>query len=115
MYKKLDTILLSENIFIFFIFLLTKNIFFVNIINVERQGAFMKRFYKVSDSVFIEIGFIETISKWYADLIDVDLHRIISTNSNYDKTKLIASIVKDNWFTDNLDNFAIFIEDIFKQ
>lgn len=74
----------------------------------------MKRFYKVSDSVFIEIGFVETISKWYADLIDVDSHRIISTNSNTVKVKLIASIVKDNWFTDNLDNFALFIEDILK-
>ena len=75
----------------------------------------MKRFYKINESRVIEIGFVETISKWYADLIDVDSHRIISTNSNYFKDGLIVSIVKDNWFSDNLVNFARFIEDILNQ
>lgn len=75
----------------------------------------MKRFYKINESRVIEIGFVETISKWYADLIDVDSHRIILTNSNYYKDRLIASIVKDNWFADNLVNFARFIEDILNQ
>lgn len=98
-----------KNIFIFF---LTKKIFFVNIINVERQGVNMKRFYKISDTLFLEMGFVEAINKWYADLIDVDTHRIISTNSNTEETKLIASIVRDNWFGSNLENFKSFIEDI---
>ena len=74
----------------------------------------MKRFYKVSDSVFMTIGYIETISKWYAELIDTNAHKIISTNSNSDKAKLIADIVKENWFGGNIDNFALFIEDILK-
>ncbi len=78
------------------------------------KGANMIRYYKVNDSRFIEIGFNETINQWYATLIDVNAHKSISTNTNNDKIKLIASIVKNNWFSDNLDNFASFIEDIIK-
>lgn len=78
------------------------------------KGVFMIRVYKVSDSVFMTIGFNETINKWYADLADTNAHKIISTNINSDKAKLIANIVKDNWFGAKIDNFAIFIEDILK-
>lgn len=74
----------------------------------------MKRFYKVNDVVFMEVGFIETTNKWYADLIDINLHKKIATYDNTDKVKLIADIVRYNWFGSYCENFALFIEDIFK-
>ena len=74
----------------------------------------MKRFYKVNDSRFIEICFVKSIDKWYADLIDITTHDVISTNENTDKIKLIADIVRDNWFSSDMVNFSIFIEDILK-
>ena len=74
----------------------------------------MKRFYKVNDSRFVEIGFVKSIDKWYADLIDITTHNVISTNGNTDKIKLIADIVRDNWFNSDMDNFSLFIEDILK-
>ena len=74
----------------------------------------MKRFYKVNDFVFLEFGFIESINKWYADLIDVEVHKKITTFDNTDKIKLIADIVRYNYFGSNYDNFALFIEDVLK-
>ena len=75
----------------------------------------MKRFYKVNDSMFIEIGFIKSIDRWYADLIDIEVHERIATNYNTDKIKLIADIVRDTWFSsDDMVNFSFFIEDILK-
>ena len=74
----------------------------------------MKRFYKVNDFVFMEIGFIETSNKWYADLIDVKIHKKIATYDNTDKVKLIIDIVRDDWYGAYFDNFAIFLEDILK-
>ena len=71
----------------------------------------MKRFYKINDFMFMEMGFND---KWYAKLIDIKIHKIISTISNTDKFKLIADIVRDYWFGSNSDNFALFIEDIIK-
>ena len=74
----------------------------------------MKRFYKVSDSRFVEIGFVKSIDKWYADLIDITTHDVISTNDNTDKIKLIADIVRDDWFNSDMVNLSLFIEDILK-
>lgn len=74
----------------------------------------MKRFYKVNDSMFIEIGFVKSIDKWYADLIDINTHEITATNDNIDKVNLIADIVKNNWFSSDMDNLSLFIEDILK-
>ena len=74
----------------------------------------MKRFYKVNDFMFVEIGFIKSIDKWYADLIDIGTHEIIETNDNTDKIKLIADIVKNNWFSSDMNNLSLFIEDILK-
>ena len=74
----------------------------------------MKRFYKVNNSRFVEIGFVKSIDKWYADLIDITTHDVISTNDNTDKIKLIADIVRDNWFSSDMDNLSLFIEDILK-
>ena len=74
----------------------------------------MKRFYKVNDSRFVGIGFVKSIEKWYADLIDITIHDVISTNDNTDKIKLIADIVRDNWFSSDMDNLSLFIEDILK-
>lgn len=71
----------------------------------------MKRFYKINDFMFMEIGFTD---KWYAELIDIERHKVVSTFSNTDKFKLIADIVKDYSFGSNSDNFALFIEDIIK-
>lgn len=71
----------------------------------------MKRFYKINDFMFMEMGFTD---KWYAELIDIKIHKIISTYSNTDKFKLISDIVSDYWFGSNSDNFALFIEDIIK-
>ena len=71
----------------------------------------MKRFYKINDFMFIEMIFTD---KWYAEIIDINRHKIISTYSNKDKFKLIADIVRDYWFGSNSDNFALFIEDIIK-
>lgn len=74
----------------------------------------MKRFYKVNDFMFVEIGFVKSIDKWYADLIDIGTHEIIETNDNTDKIKLIADIVKNNWFSSDMNNLSLFIEDILK-
>lgn len=74
----------------------------------------MKRFYKVNDSMFVETVFIKSIDKWYVDLIDVTTHEVIETNDYTDKIKLIADIVKNNWFGSDMNNLAIFIEDILK-
>ena len=74
----------------------------------------MKRYYKVDDFLFMEIGFKETFDMWYADLIDIVSHKKIATTSNTDKVKLIADIVKNNWFSSDMDNFSVFIEDILK-
>ena len=74
----------------------------------------MKRFYKVNNFMFIEIGFVKSINKWYADLIDIGTHEIIKTNDNTDKIKLIADIVRYNWFSSDMDNLSSFIEDILK-
>ena len=74
----------------------------------------MKRFYKVNDSVFVEIDFVDTINEWQAYLIDVEAHKTISMIVDIDKTKLIANIVGNNWFKSNIDNFALFLEDILK-
>lgn len=74
----------------------------------------MKRFYKVNDFRFVEIGFVKSTDKYYADLIDIKSHDVISSNDNTDKIELIADIVRDNWFSSNYDNFALFIEDILK-
>ena len=74
----------------------------------------MKRFYKVNDSRFVEIGFVKSIDKWYANLIDITTHDVISTNDNTDKIKLIADIVIDNWFNSDMNNLSLFIEDILK-
>ena len=71
----------------------------------------MKRFYKINDFMFMEIDFTD---KWYAEIIDINKHKIISTYNNKDKFKLIADIVKDYWYGSNSDNFALFIEDIIK-
>lgn len=70
----------------------------------------MKRFYKINDFMFMEIGFTD---KWYAELIDIKKHKIISTFSNADKFNLIAEIVRDYWFGSNSDNFTIFIKDMY--
>ena len=75
----------------------------------------MNRFYKVNDFMFVEIGYVETINMWYADLIDFRTHEKIATNDNTDKIKLIASIVRDKWFGEYTDNFALFIEDVLKK
>lgn len=74
----------------------------------------MKRFYKVNDFRFIEIGFVKSIDKWYADLIDITTHDVISTNDNKNKYKLIADIVRDDWFNSDMDSLSLFIEDILK-
>ena len=74
----------------------------------------MRRFYRVSNSIFLEIDFVETINEWQAYLIDVEVHKIITTTVDTDKTKLIANIIKDNWFSSNIENFSLFIEDILK-
>ena len=74
----------------------------------------MKRFYKVNDSRFVEIGFIKSTDKWYADLIDFKIHEKIATNANKNKYKLIADIVRDDWFNSDMDNLSLFIEDILK-
>ena len=74
----------------------------------------MKRFYKVDDFMFIEIGFVKSIDKWYADLIDIEVHEKIATNANKNKYKLIADIVRDDWFNSNMDNLSLFIDDILK-
>ena len=74
----------------------------------------MKRFYKVSNSAFIEIDFVDTINEWQAHLIDTELHKIISTIINKDKINLIADIIYSNWFNSNIDNFGLFITDILK-
>lgn len=92
--------------------MLTKNIFFVNIINVERQGAYMKRFYKINELRVIEIGFNNVNNVWYADLIDLSINDKISTISNTQKSKVVADIVKENWFTNNIINFSKFIDDV---
>ena len=70
----------------------------------------MKRFYKINDFMFMEIGFVD---KWYAKLIDTKVHKIISTYTNTDKYQLIAEIVREYWFGSNSDNFAIFIKDMY--
>ena len=74
----------------------------------------MKKFYKVNDSKFVEIDFVDTISEWQAYLIDVEEHKAISMFIETDKIKLIANIVGDNWFKSDINNFAIFLEDILK-
>ena len=74
----------------------------------------MKRFYRVSNSVFMEIDFVDTINEWQAYLIDIEVHKTISTIINADKIKFIADIVRNNWFSSNTDNFGLFIEDILK-
>ena len=74
----------------------------------------MKRFYKVSNSDFMEIDFVDTINEWQAHLIDVELHKTISTIINKDKINLIADIIYSNWFNSNTDNFELFITDILK-
>ena len=74
----------------------------------------MKRFYRVSNSAFMEIDSVDTINEWQAHLIDIELHETISTIINANKIKLIADIISNNWFTTNDDNFRIFIEDILK-
>ena len=74
----------------------------------------MRRFYRVSNSTFLEIDFVETINEWQAYLIDVEVHKTIATIVDTDKTKLIANIIKDNWFSSNIENFSLFIEDILK-
>lgn len=74
----------------------------------------MKRFYRVSNSVFLEIDFVDTINEWQAYLIDIEIHKTISTIINADKIKLIANIVCNNWFSSNSDNFELFLEDILK-
>lgn len=78
------------------------------------KGLFMRRFYKVNNSIFLEIDFVDTINEWQAYLIDVEVHKTISTVFNTDKTKLIANIIRDNWFSSNTKNFGLFIEDILK-
>lgn len=74
----------------------------------------MKRFYRVSNSVFLEIDFVDTINEWQAYLIDIEVHKTISTIIDSDKIKLIANIVRNNWFSSNSDNFELFLEDILK-
>lgn len=74
----------------------------------------MRRFYKVNNSVFLEIDFVETINEWQAYLIDVEVHKTISKIVDADKIKLIANIIRDNWFSSNIENFSLFIEDILK-
>ena len=74
----------------------------------------MKRFYKVNDSIFLEIDFVDTINEWQAYLIDVEVHKTILMIVDTDKTKLITNIIRDNWFTSNTVNFGLFIEDILK-
>ena len=74
----------------------------------------MKKIYKVNDSMFVEIGYVKSINKWYAYLINNITHDVISTNYNINKNKLIADIVRDNWFSSDMDNLSLFIEDILK-
>lgn len=74
----------------------------------------MKRFYRVSNSVFMEIDFIDTINEWQAYLIDIEVHKTISTIISADKIKIIVDIVRNNWFSSNTDNFGLFLEDILK-
>ena len=74
----------------------------------------MRRFYRVSNSTFLEIDFVETINEWQAYLIDVEVHKTIAMIVDTVKVNVIANIVKDNWFTSNIKNFAVFIEDILK-
>ena len=74
----------------------------------------MRKFYKVNGSRFVEIFFVDTINEWHAYLIDVEVHKAISVIRNTDRIKLIANIVTDNWFKSNIDNFALFLEDILK-
>ena len=74
----------------------------------------MKRFYRVNNSVFMEIDFVDTINEWQAYLIDIEIHKTVSMIVNSDKMKLIADIVSNNWFSSNTVNFALFIEDILK-
>lgn len=78
------------------------------------KGAFMKRFYKVNDNRFIEFGFNNNDNVWYADLIDFNSHTKISTVGNKEKARTIADIVKENWFSVNINNFSKFIEDVIK-
>lgn len=62
----------------------------------------------------MEIDFSDTINEWVAYLIDMEKHTTISMINNADKTKLIADIIRDNWFKSNDDYFRLFIEDILK-
>lgn len=78
------------------------------------KGLYMKRFYRVSNSVFMEIDFVDTINEWQAYLIDIDVHKTISTLINTDKVKLIVDIISNHWFISNDENFGLFIEDILK-
>ena len=78
------------------------------------KGYNMKRFYRVNNSVFMEIDFVDTINEWQAYLIDIEIHKTVSMIVNSDKMKLIADIVSNNWFSSNTVNFALFIEDILK-
>lgn len=74
----------------------------------------MEKYYKIDEFLFIEIGFNEKFDMWYADLIDIILNKKIATIANTDIVKLIADIIRDDWFSSNNDNFALFIEDILK-
>ena len=74
----------------------------------------MKRFYRVNNSTFLEIDFVDTTNEWQAYLIDVEVHKTISMTVDTDKTKLIANIIRDNWFSSNIENFGLFIKDILK-
>lgn len=74
----------------------------------------MRRFYKVNNSIFLEIDFVDTTNEWQAYLIDVEVHKTISMTVDTDKIKLISNIIRDNWFTSNIENFSLFIEDILK-
>lgn len=74
----------------------------------------MKRFYRVNDYMFVEIGYVKSIDKWYTDLIDITTHEVIATNDNKNKYKLIADIVRDEWFNSDMENLSLFLEDILK-
>ena len=62
----------------------------------------------------MKIDFVDTINEWQAYLIDVEVHKTISMIVDKDKTKLIANIIRDNWFSSNTKNFGLFIKDILK-
>lgn len=76
------------------------------------KGHDMKRFYKVNKDRVIEFGYNNNENIWYVDLIDTNVHMVISTDSARDKTVLIDSIIENDWFNGEIVNYTYFINDV---